>query len=608
MRIAMVSEHASPLAALGGVDAGGQNVHVAALAEAIARRGGEVVVHTRRDDERLSRRVRMAPGVEVHHVDAGPPRPIPKDELFPYMDEFAERLAEAWRAERPDVVHSHFWMSGYVALRAAGRLGIPVVHTFHALGVVKRRYQGDKDTSPPERIDIEKGIVRRADQIVATCTDEVFELTRLGASNPQLTVIPCGVDLHLFRPDCPSDPRIPGRRRLTSVGRLVERKGIGNVISALALVPDAELVVAGGPERSRLDRDPEARRLADLARETGVADRVELRGRLEHEEVPRLLRSSDALVSAPWYEPFGITPLEAMACGVPVVATAVGGLIDTVVDGVTGVHVPPRDPERLAGAISGLLADEERRAAYGRAGMHRTRRLYDWNRIAAATLDVYARLAGRRIRRAGDGRVGRFALPPSPAEHVHALAEALPRLEGQLERLMALGERLAARLLDGGRLLAVGNGGSAAQAQHLTAELVGRYQSERRPLSGICLHGDSSSLTAIANDYGPEQAFARQVLAHGRPGDILFALSTSGRSENVLAAARTARDVGVETWAFTGALPNPLADLCDHVLAFASPSTATVQELHLVALHAMCAGVDREVALRQDGRRGGALA
>jgi glycosyltransferase involved in cell wall biosynthesis/phosphoheptose isomerase len=603
MRIAMVSEHASPLAALGGVDAGGQNVHVAALAEAIARRGAEVVVHTRRDHEHLARRVHMAPGVEVHHVDAGPPRPISKDELFPYMDEFAERLAEAWRAERPDVVHSHFWMSGYAALRAAKPLGIPVVHTFHALGVVKRRYQGDKDTSPAERIDVEKGIVRRGDQIVATCTDEVFELTRLGASNPRPTVIPCGVDLELFRPDGASDPRDPGRRRLTCVGRLVERKGIGNVISALALVPGAELVVAGGPERSRLHRDPEARRLTELAHETGVADRVELRGRLEREEVPRLLRSSDALVSAPWYEPFGITPLEAMACGVPVVATAVGGMIDTVVDGVTGVHVPPRDPERLAAGISGLLADEDRRAAYGRAGVQRTRRLYDWNRVAAATLDVYARLANRRTRRAADARVGRFALPPSPAEHVHALAEALPRIEGQVDRLTALGERLAARLLDGGRLLAVGNGGSAAQAQHLTAELVGRYQSERRPLSGICLHGDSSSLTAIANDYGPEEAFARQVLAHGRPGDVLVALSTSGRSANVLAAARTAREAGLETWAFTGPTPNPLAELCDQVMSFASPSTATVQELHMVALHVICAAVDREVALRQAGRR-----
>jgi len=175
-------------------------------------------------------------------------------------------------------------------------------------------------------------------------------------------------------------------------------------------------------------------------------------------------------------------------------------------------------------------------------------------------------------------------------------------LAGQLERLSELGERLAARLLAGGRLLVAGNGGSAAQAQHLTAELVGRYHSERRPLSAICLHGDTSSLTAIANDYGGDQAFARQVQAHGRPGDVLIALSTSGASENVLAAVREAQRAGLEAWALTGPAPNPLADLSDEAVAFACPWTATVQELHMVALHVICAAVDREVVLSGRGR------
>ena len=232
MRVALVSEHASPLAALGGVDAGGQNVHVAALAEAMARRGVSVVVHTRRDDPKLPDCVRMSDGVTVQHVAAGPPRPVSKDRLLPYMDVFADRLAEAWSRDRPDVVHSHFWMSGYAGMRAAGALGIPLVHTFHALGVVKRRYQGDRDTSPPERYGIEQDIARHADQIVATCTDEVFELLRIGAPSAHVAVIPCGVDLELFRPVGPADERRPGVRRLVCVGRLVERKGIGNVISA----------------------------------------------------------------------------------------------------------------------------------------------------------------------------------------------------------------------------------------------------------------------------------------------------------------------------------------------------------------------------------------
>jgi glycosyltransferase involved in cell wall biosynthesis/phosphoheptose isomerase len=601
MRIAMVSEHASPLAVLGGVDAGGQNVHVAALAAEMARQGAHVVVHTRRDDPALPRRVALPGGAVVDHVDAGAVQPIPKDELLPYMADFAADLVTQWRRDRPDVVHAHFWMSGYAALIAARELGIPVVHTFHALGVVKRRYQGEQDTSPPERLGIEREVLQRADHIVATCTDEVFELLRLGATRGRLTVIPCGVDLTLFTPEGPRARRRAGMRRLVCLGRLVQRKGVGNAISALAALPGTELVIAGGPPRGELHRDPEARRLRELAREAGVEDRVELRGRMGRTDVAALLRSADAVVCVPWYEPFGIVPLEAMACGAPVVASAVGGMIDTVVDGVTGIHVPPRDPERLAEALRPLLDDSERRAAYGAAGVERVRRLYGWPRIATATLDVYARVARQqggaaapRRRRTRNG----FELVPSAREHFAALLEALVVLEEELDRIEAWGERLADLLVNGGRLLAVGNGGSAAQAQHLTAELVGRYQTERQPLSAICLHGDTSSLTAITNDYGAEEAFARQVRAHGRRGDVLVALSTSGRSPNVLRAVEAAKEIGMTTWALTGGAPSPLADACDDALRLDGGNAATVQELHLVALHVLCGAVDRELALR----------
>ncbi|HEX7298281.1 MAG TPA: glycosyltransferase [Solirubrobacteraceae bacterium] len=603
MKIAMVSEHASPLAALGGVDAGGQNVHVAALAEAVARRGAQVVVHTRRDHPDLPARVEMAPGVIVHHVDAGPARSLPKDDLLQHMPAFASELVRAWSADVPDVVHAHFWMSGHAALLAAREVATPVVQTFHALGVVKRRYQGDKDTSPHERFGIERDLVRRADEIVATCTDEVFELLRLGASRHRLTVVPCGVDLALFGPDGPREPTPEGRSRLLCVGRLVERKGIGNVIEALAELPDAELVVAGGAPASELGADREVQRLRGVAERCGVADRVDLRGRVERGDLPALLRSADAVVCAPWYEPFGIVPLEAMACGVPIVASAVGGMIDTVVDGVTGVHVPPRDPERLAAALRSLLSQPERRAAFGRAGVRRARRLYDWGRVATATLDVYARQVRRRERMAGTAR---FRLTRSGRGHLGALRDALGTLEEEAERMEDWGRALAVRLLEGGRLLTVGNGGSAAQAQHLTAELVGRFQTERRALSALCLHADTSSLTAIANDYGGDEAFARQVRAHGRQDDVLIALSTSGRSGNVLAAVEAARGAGMTSWAVTGAGPNPLAALCDDAVCLPGPTAATVQELHLVALHMLCCAVDREVALHDgsDALRG----
>jgi D-inositol-3-phosphate glycosyltransferase len=408
MRIAMVSEHASPLAVLGGVDAGGQNVHVAALAAALARGGASVVVHTRRDDPALPRRVPLAAGVVVDHVAAGPPTTVPKDELLPHMDAFAAELREQWTVDPPDVVHTHFWMSAIAALDAAAGLDIPIVHTFHALGTVKRRHQGAQDTSPAARIALERDIAARVDRIVATCTDEIFELRRMGADRRRMTVVPCGVDVRRFTPDGPVEPRAPGRHRIVSACRLVERKGIADVVRALRELPDTELHVAGGPAAAALDVDPEAIRLRRVAAEAGVGDRLVLRGRLGREALPPLLRSADVVVCAPWYEPFGIVPLEAMACGVPVVATAVGGQIDSVVHGVTGMHVPPRDPAALAATLRELLDDPQRRAQLGRAGRARARRQFDFDRIAAATRAVYDELAAGTAlpagRRAGHAR------------------------------------------------------------------------------------------------------------------------------------------------------------------------------------------------------------
>jgi D-inositol-3-phosphate glycosyltransferase len=313
-------------------------------------------------------------------------------------------------------------MSGRAALAAARPLGIPVVQTFHALGVVKRRHQGARDTSPATRLREEEILAADVDRIVATCSDEVFELVRMGADLRRVAVAPCGVDLELFRADGPRTPRPQGidpparplgvaprnpPARLLVVSRLVERKGIEDVVTALARLPGVELLVAGGPPAGELGRDPEARRLAAVAERIGVADRVRLLGRVGRAHLPTLYRSADLVVNVPWYEPFGIVPLEAMACGVPVVVSAVGGLVDSVVDGVTGVHVPPRRPALLAEAVAGLLADPERRAALGAAGARRARRRYGWDRIAGSTLEVYARLLESRFEAAPTRQTGR---------------------------------------------------------------------------------------------------------------------------------------------------------------------------------------------------------
>jgi D-inositol-3-phosphate glycosyltransferase len=391
MKIAIVSEHASPLAALGGADAGEQNVHVAELSAALARAGHHVEVYTRRDARSLPDRVETPQGFTVVHVPAGPAKQVPKDELLAHMGPFAQFLDTQWTADRPDVAHAHFWMSGIATQLAARHLGIPTVQTFRALGVVKRRHQGAADTSPADRLRLEALVAKSATWVAATCTDELFELMRMGRSRSRISVIPCGVDLDLFTPAGPKAAR-GDRHRIVTVGRFVPRKGFDEVIRALPAIPNSELLIVGGAKKSKLRSDPEARRLRELAGDLKVADRVTLCGLVAREEMPAILRSADVVACAPWYEPFGIVPLEAMACGVPVVATAVGGMLDTVVHDVTGYLVRPKRPDLLADAINTLLHDKFLRDSLGAAGRDRARARFSWDRVAADTQRIYDRL------------------------------------------------------------------------------------------------------------------------------------------------------------------------------------------------------------------------
>ncbi|SCG60607.1 glycosyltransferase [Micromonospora halophytica] len=395
MRIAMISEHASPLAVLGEEDAGGQHTHVAELAAALVGEGHEVRVYTRRDSSGLPEVVDASAGYQVRHVPAGPAQRVPKDELLAYVGEFGRWLADQWRHGdwRPDVAHAHFWMSGLATLHAGRRTNTPVVLTYHGLGTVKRRHRGARDTSPPGRIGYERALGRAADRVVVQCQDEVGELVRLGVPRSKMALVPSGVDEQMFHPQGPAAPRDPARHRILTVGRMVERKGFQDVIRALPTVPDAECVVVGGPPAELLPADGFARRLSALAESCGVADRVKLLGAVPRKEMGSWYRSADVLVAAPWYEPFGLTPLEGMACGVPVIGTNVGGIADTVVDGLTGDLVPPRDPRALGTALRRLLTDKVRRFAYATAAVDRIRSRYSWKRCAEQLGAVYATVA-----------------------------------------------------------------------------------------------------------------------------------------------------------------------------------------------------------------------
>jgi glycosyltransferase involved in cell wall biosynthesis len=387
----MVSEYASPLAASGGVG-GGQNLHVHQLSQALARQGHQVAVYTRQASPELRERVTTDCGYRVVPVPAGPAQPLGEQQLLPYMRDLAQFLYGEWRADPPDIAHAHVWTSGLAACLAGKHTGTPVVQTYHMLGVVKQRHHGSTDTSSPDRPHIERLVGRQAARVIATSSEEVFELARMGVSRRKIAAIPCGVDSEAFIPTGPAVRRHAGHR-LVAVGPLAPRSGFGVVIGALPQLPGTELVIAGEPGGQTLAACPEARRLTGLADETGVTDRVHLSGPLSRDDMPALLRSADVVVCTPSYEPHAIVALEAMACGVPVVASAVGGLTDVVVDRVTGLHLPPGDAGALVAAVRGLLAEPLRRQAMGAAGRDRVSSRYRWERIGAETLRTYERAA-----------------------------------------------------------------------------------------------------------------------------------------------------------------------------------------------------------------------
>lgn len=392
MRIAMISEHASPLAIEGVGESRSQHTHVAELATALVGEGHDVRVYTRRDSSTQPDSVTTPSGYRVCHVPAGPALPVPSDEMLPHLGEFGGWLAGHWRdgGWTPDVAHAHFWTSGLAAVHAGRRVGIPVVLTYHGLGTLTQLPSGARTAGPPGRIGYERALGRAADRVVVQNQDELGELIRLGVPRARMTLIPAGVNQELFRPDGPIAPRATARPRIITVGRLVPQKGIQDVVRALPAVPDAECVVAGGPPAEQLPANGFARRLRALAESCGVADRVKLLGGLPREELGRWYRSADLLVAAPWYEPFGLAPLEAMACGVPVVGTNVGGVADSVVDGLTGDLVAPRDPRALGTAIRRLLTDKIRHFTYATAALDRIRNRYSWQRCAEQLSSLYA--------------------------------------------------------------------------------------------------------------------------------------------------------------------------------------------------------------------------
>jgi D-inositol-3-phosphate glycosyltransferase len=619
----MISEHASPLAILGGIDSGGQNLYVAQLARRLGEQGHAVEVLTRRDSERLPETVDWASGVTVVHVPAGPPVAMPKEDLLEHMAEFTEHVRQRVRGgARYDIVHANFWMSGLVAAEVKRDLGIPFVVTFHALGRVRRLHQGDADRFPDARFAIEDRIVSEADAVIAECPQDEEDLRSLYGADPErIAVVPCGFDPEEFWPVDRTVSRLTlglstAEWIVLQLGRLVPRKGVDNVIRGFARMRgmaamDARLLIVGGESN---DPDPcltpEIRRLSELARKEAVASRVTFVGRRGRDVLRHYYGAANVFVTTPWYEPFGITPVEAMACGTPVIGADVGGIKFTVRDGETGYLVPPRDPDALADRLIRLCRDPGLVEQLGRQGVRRVQEHFTWEKVTEAVAGLYERvLASRQVpRRAAAAR--ECAPPRATAEAlltavdvgfagaIETLSESRRRLPDAIRQ--AAGELVACFLADG-KLLVCGNGGSAADAQHLAAELVGRFKRSGRPaLPAVALCADSAVMTAWSNDIGYDGVFARQVEALGRPGDVLFGITTSGRSRNIVRAFETARALGVKTVGLLGGDGGDVRALADTSIVVPSTDTQHIQETQIVIIHLLCELIE---ACLPDGAR-----
>jgi len=387
MKIALVAQYSTPIPGTADAATAGDDARLVEMSKSLAGEGHQVTVYARRDGRALPERAGLAPGVSVEYV--GPAASSGDDsQLVKHVGAFSAPLHQAWAKDRPDVVHAVRWTSGLAALSAARDLGLPVVQTFDQLGVTERRHGLIPAGAGTERIRLEPAIGRTVSAVMAGSSDEESDLTRLGVPRRSIKVVPCGVDTDEFNPEGPVADRT-GRHRLVTVADLQEHDALATLLQALSKVPGAELVVAGGPPRAELRGDMAYRRLAKVAESLDVTGRVLFAGEVGRGALPPLLRSADLLVNVSEYDPTGMLSVQAMACGTPVVATAVGGQVDAVVDGTTGIVVPPGRPTLLAQRIRQLLAHPMLLEAFSVAAADRARSRYSWDRIAHETLAVY---------------------------------------------------------------------------------------------------------------------------------------------------------------------------------------------------------------------------
>lgn len=604
-KIAFISEHASPLATLGGVDSGGQNVYVGQLAKHLGYLGYTVDIFTRWDNPSLPQIVQWDKGVRVIHVTAGPKKYIKKENLFSYMSMFTKNMLPFVEKEKYKLIHANFWMSAYVAKKIKDTTGIPFVVTFHALGKIRKKFQGKADKFPQRRLEIEDVIVKEANHIIAECPQDREDLLYYyNANQDTISIIPCGFDPHEFYPIDKSLARMTlglplNQRIILQLGRIVPRKGIDTVIRSLKIIntqidsPVSLLVVGGESDIPNEEKTPEIAHLQKVAKMEHVEDQVIFTGRRGRDQLKYYYNAADVFVTTPWYEPFGITPLEAMACGVPVVGTNVGGIKFSVLHGKTGFLCETNDVSMVADRVMELLNNDKLYKHFSENAKSRVNAFFTWSTVAHSLSNLYEKLLLHKY-----SSKESYEKDTAIIDTNFEMLSKTIRTSQTLLRIPILdASRIITQCLtEGGKILLCGNGGSATDAQHFATELVGHFQKDNRPgLPVLSLTSESAIITAVANDFSYSDVFARQIESYGDSGDVVIGLSTSGNSENVYRAFQKAREKGLICIGLLGSSGGKCINLCDIAIVVPSTDTQRIQEVHGNVIHTLSEIIEKKL-------------
>ncbi len=407
--IALISDHGDPAADIGREEAGGQNVYVRQVGEALSRLGWQVDMFTRKSNPEDARIVQHNPHCRTIRLNAGPESFVSRDQIFQYMPEFLAAFQKFQSKEGTNypLVHTNYWMSAWVGLQLKEQNNVQLIHTYHSLGAVKYQSVPNIPAIAETRLQVESDVLEQGDCIVATSPQELVHLRSLVSTQGHVEVIPCGTDTQNFKHISRASARVqlglsPKESIVLYVGRFDPRKGIETLVRAVAKLKTEQpnegirLVLVGGSEPGQID-GLERDRIEAMVSELGISGWTTFAGRVGHDRLPLFYTAADVCVIPSHYEPFGLVAIEAMACGTPVVASAVGGLKFTVIPEETGLLVPPQDVAAFSEAIDRLLSDTVWTQKVRRQAAIRVQENFSWNGVAIQLSDLYRRSLAQSI-------------------------------------------------------------------------------------------------------------------------------------------------------------------------------------------------------------------